>query len=520
MAGYPESLDEETINILETLMPSISFNDQAIIRQSMIKGHIFTKITDPKDREVILARVLNTSGRILSFYTFTQDAMFFEACALTLKQLQPPGSKRSMLEGFRKSLEPDSNLCYIQVSESKIDSRDWCLDRARLGYQQLFLAVMRDFPTLTNMLPYQDNRKVKPKPSGFQPERICNLARLATFLGFQNEEIKAIREDTQYDQYTSATENFILRIKPPDRYEANLGSNREIAELVAEAISATPALEITLEKATFTCDLEKQPKKNRCNRPTCLNYHNDRNFLFLEILFGTDITPGFHATSLAFQRDIFVCFFGYPEKIVGSTNENLHSNSLGVNSAMGQEEVDPTIEVEFTSVSDSAVSNSEDYLSIDLRETSDSRYDSQINQVEFSRQSESSFHSISTNSPIHDVSVPLLFLTPHEKPSVCVHDMLQKDNIILYLWPERQYAKFSLSDEEIFFQRIARAQANQGKMFISWNNGRAMVLSLERIFEIAKRDRFILALPKSENSKSDSRLLSRLQSGFLTFIDQ
>jgi hypothetical protein len=68
--------------------------------------------------------------------------------------------------------------------------------------------------------------------------------------------------------------------------------------------------QIPQQDPEFTTNLEKQPKKFRCSRPSYTNYERDRNSLFIDIIFNFRPVPRAHATSLAIQRDIFVSFFG------------------------------------------------------------------------------------------------------------------------------------------------------------------------------------------------------------------
>jgi len=311
MEGYsPELLDPDTVNELETLMPRLSLHDRAVIQDKMRRRKIFRQLESDEDRTQILDRITKVSGRVLSFYTFTRDFIYFEACMIALKGLQPEGYGGTMFEGFLECYMPDQTGSYnAQVAEDIFERRHEDGDSMGICYRQLFLAVMCDFPSLTSLRPYQDNKKEKAKSSGVESERLINLAHLAVKLGFKNKEIMTLYTQAGANRYRIVTEEFLSQLQPLDRYNIDTETNMSVAQNVSDRISNASAIRMSIE-AQLTTDLEKLPKKFRCSRPSYKRYLSDRQLLFLGNIYQQEAVPRSYATSFAMQRDIFLSFFG------------------------------------------------------------------------------------------------------------------------------------------------------------------------------------------------------------------
>jgi hypothetical protein len=112
------------------------------------------------------------------------------------------------------------------------------------------------------------------------------------------------------------TENDIVardvlrQLRPPELYVVDETEMNRLARYIAEHIGGIAARRRSNREPEFTTDLEMLPKNRRCNRPTGRSYRQDREFLFIDVMYGSDSPPRSHVTSLAIQRDIFVSFFG------------------------------------------------------------------------------------------------------------------------------------------------------------------------------------------------------------------
>lgn len=548
-------LDSHTVDELETLMPGISLHDKAIIEDRMARRKIFSQLESDEHRSETLTRVLSISGRILSLHTFTRDFIYFEACMGALKPLQPLDSKSTMYEGLSRSyLLTIPGTYHVQVAENSYHSREGGTNNMTMCYQQLFLAVMRDFPTLTNLLPYRDDKRAKPKASGFQLERDLNLAQLAKRLGFENDAILAICERAGSNRYLISTEEFLHQAQPADRYDVEIEATRSLANYVSEGIINNSPLYLT-QQAFLTTDLEKLPKKLRCNRPSYKHYENDRKFLFLDILYHQEDMPRSHATSFAVQRDIFFSFFG---KVIDDSQEadnslNLSPNSsdvlspredLHLTSGEPSEQTRSEATQEASGEAAEGISNfepdgilSQAALTPGLEEQiqgsatgvplSDQSFDSddplQVSPV-LSPNGSFETHSISTQSNLYREEENFAVLDHSIRPSSFIKDCLSRTNdLLLYIWQSRQYIQLSSNPEDAqYFHRVVRGLANQQHVFISSHGPRRPHIVLPKnLYNTALHERFILVGPKVDRAGLSGSLMSQTQQESLfNYIDR
>ncbi|KAJ5593094.1 hypothetical protein N7537_009998 [Penicillium hordei] len=533
MEGYPpELLDPDTVNELETLIPDLSLHDRAIIQDRMRRHKIFRQLESDEDRIVVLDRITMVSGRILSFYTFTRDFIYFEACMITLKSLQPEGYRGTMFEAFLECYMRDQTGSYnVQVAEEIFEPRDEDEDGMDICYRQLFLAVMRDFPSLTSLGPYQDDKKGKTKKSGVPSERLINLAQLAVKLGFKNDEIMTLHTQAEANRYQIVTEEFLNQLQPLDRYHVDTETNLSVAQNVSDRISNTSAIVMHREEAELTTDLEKLPKKFRCSRPSYKRYLHDRQLLFLGNIYQQEVVPRSHATSFAIQRDIFLSFFG---------EINLHSQATEDELFASPDPPENSYHGDSSESYDTQSWDNRNHSNTDgLQEHQDGPHDEAEHQAHESRLSESpesddplnqpqsradswETHSISTLSNFWAGDDQLISLEPLTTPSDFLNGLLsQTDDILLYFWQTRQYTRLSSrSQDENLFDSKTRLLANQHQMFVSISRTKPHLVLPKDLYNTAMREKLILVGPKHDRMGLSRDLMSQVQNRIFGFLDR
>ncbi|KAJ6133133.1 hypothetical protein N7471_008348 [Penicillium samsonianum] len=539
MEGYrPELLDPDTVNELETLIPHLSLHDRAIIQDRMRRRRIFRKLESDNDRILVLERITKVSGRVLSFYTFTRDFIYFEACMIALKSLQPEGYRGTMSEAFLESYMRDQTGLYnVQVAEDVFERRDEDGDGMNICYRQLFLAVMRDFPSLTGLRPYQDDKKGKAKTSGVPSERLINLAQLAIKLGFKNDEIMTLHTHAAASRYQIVTEEFLNQLQPLDRYHIDTETNMSVAQNVSDRISNTSAIRMPIEEAELTTDLEKLPKKFRCSRPSYKRYLSDRQLLFLGNIYQQDVVPRSHATSFAIQRDIFLSFFGEINPHSQETEDELFSSpDSSENSYHGDmpESYDTqswenegnhtnTNELQDAPQDETEHQEHESSGDFDSRLSESLESDDPLNQPQARQSRADSWetHSISTLSNFWAVDEQLKSLDPLMTPSSFLNDLLsQTDDILLYFWQTRQYTQLSSRpQDEHLFDSKTRLLANQHQMFISISRTKPHLVLPRDLYDTAMREKLILVGPKHDRMGLSRSLMSQPQNRIFGFLD-
>lgn len=536
MEGYPpDLLDPDTVNELETLTPRLSLHDRAVIQDKMRRRKIFRQLESDEDRTQVLDRITQVSGRVLSFFTFTRDFIYFEACMIALKGLQPEGYGGTMFEGFSECYMPDQTGSYnAQVAEDIFERRDEDGDSIDICYRQLFLAVMRDFPSLTSLRPYQDDKKEKAKPSGVESERLINLAQLAVKLGFRNNEIITLHEQAGANRYRIVTEEFLSQLQPLDRYNIDTETNVSIAQNVSDRISDASAVRMSIEEAQLATDLEKLPKKFRCGRPSYKRYLSDRQLLFLGNIYQQEVVPRSYATSFAIQRDIFLSFFGESNPHSEAPEDDfLPSPDSPENDQHGDmsESYDTQSwgnEGNYTNMDELQEHHNEPQDSTEhsehespgdvewtLGESVESDDPLSQPQALQSRADSWETRSISTISNFWAVDDQLMSLDLSTTPSDFINDVLsQTDDILLYSWQTRQYAQLSSRpQDDHFFHRKAQLLARQNQMFISIGRNRPHLILFRNLYDTAVREKLILIGPRHSN------LMSRVQNGIFEFLD-
>lgn len=519
-------------------MPHLSLHDKAIIQDRMRRRKIFRQLESDEDRILVLDRITKVSGRVLSFYTFTRDFIYFEACMISLKSLQPEGYRGTMFEGFSEYYIRDQTDSYnVQVSEDIFEPREGDGYGMDICYRQLFLAVMRDFPSLTSLRPYQDDKKGKAKTSGVPLERLISLAQLAIKLGFKSDEIMALHTQAAASRYQIAAEEFLNQLQPLDRYHIDIETNMSVAQNVSDSISNTSAIRIPMEEAELSTDLEKLPKKFRCSRPSYKRYLSDRQLLFLRNIYQREVVPRSYATSFAIQRDIFLSFFGEINPHSEGTEDNLFASSDSPeNSYHGdtpesydthswENEANHTNMDQLRDEPQDETENQEHELSGDLEsrlgesiESDDPLNQSQAHQ---SRADSWETHSISTLSGFWaaDDQLTLTSLDPLTTPSNFLNSvLLQTDDIMLYFWQTRQYMRLPRRPQyKHLFDSKMQLLANQ--MFISISRTKPHLILRRHFHDTAMREKLILIGPKHDRMGLSRNFMSQAQNRIFEFLD-
>lgn len=333
-------LDPRTVSLLETLSPEASHDASLIIRLMDIKD-IFPGIENPFTREEIKQRILQVKGRILSFYTFFDDWKYMEALVKSVRPLLPL-SQNSLRDEFYSHFvgkRHSSTGIKIQTGEHRYRTcrHDSLVQQKFLAYLMMFLAAMRDFPILSQIAPRKSKGEKKPSIEGSPEERQSSLAQLAVEVGFKSDEIERL---LAADPDIAAARSFLRRSRPLDRYAVDekyaiaLSSRigKELKKLATPISSNSPP--------EFSCQLDRIPKEFRCGIPDNRSYKNDREHLYIDVIYNNNPIQRSNLTSLAFQRDIFVSYFG----IITVPGPSQHSDSANGGSEGPEEAYSPEIE--------------------------------------------------------------------------------------------------------------------------------------------------------------------------------
>jgi hypothetical protein len=536
MEGYSaELVDPETVALLETLMPDCSLHDRAHIENMMEKGKLFPALNSASGRRDILNRVLQTRGRILSFYTFGQDFLYLEACISALRKLLPYNMKGTVSQELTACYSGVNQLprtCRVQIREDVFQSHlNTTGLNSMLGYRQLFLAVMRDFPVLSNLKPYRDNRKTKPKTQGIEADCLFRLAWLGFQLGFETQQLREILDRAGQNADEAVARDFVQKARPPEWYVVDNDVANDIAGYVGSKLSSMTSQLASRGIPYFTTDLEMQPKRFRCSRPSFNQYESDRKFLFIDTMYNYRPIPRAHPTSLAVQRDIFVCYFGeleLPSLSDGSTSESPRTpfdDSLthqdqgepGLGSASYIEQPtqiytqDPP---SFSHEYETRIEHTPSFMTTSI---------STVTSADEAR--EFSSNILSENlAGHHDTPMNEFHTIANSQPSLIIKELLSDESlIIIYDWDKKAYAKFSIDPQQkAIFELFVCNLADEMQQFITREDNRVYAPPLSTIWSSACRTRLVLVglkQTRAEPGPTFRFLLDRDPDGFYGFMD-
>ena len=338
------STDAYTVTILETLAPGLSTDDCASVRHGMSSGVLFPQVSSHSTRSRILVQLESIREPILSLTTFFEDCKLLELGMKPLRLLLPPISRASRANlslrarlSARRAATADVHPLVLQKSEHNFVSVQCPSNSAvPLAVCQLFLHNLRHFESMTGLTPRKERGKPKPV-SAAMPEKACwALADLAHRLGFSSSQIDHLRSQNPELHIVS---DFLLRLRPEEEYEYPSEARLELARLVCDKVDLITRSQAARSQPLFTYDLHAQPKAHRYGRPHEDAHRSDRNYLYLDHIYGPfTATPARNLTSLGVKRFTIRAFFGeliLPQldgetQLLGPVDSNI--NIVGFNS--------------------------------------------------------------------------------------------------------------------------------------------------------------------------------------------
>ncbi|PGG99142.1 hypothetical protein AJ80_09406 [Polytolypa hystricis UAMH7299] len=460
---FKSCADTATVRMLETLIPRFSSDDRMKIEALVNECKIFSQVACHEDRRILLDRLSNIPGRILTFHTLSYDGRYvLQSCSELLRELLPPfkqGSRGTVREGFLKANHgifdnhEDIDAVANDASHTPEDSR------AARGYCQLYLYVMR-----YGAAP----RKPKGKHRTHCLHRLwwSKLAHQAASLGFSTPQIQALCTEDGVDEevFLSITEN-----------------------------------------PQFTTDSHPLPKAQRCGRPDLDILERYRHQLSLKVIcMDIDGMSGRNVTWLGILRDIVIAFFGdfgifeQPNPGLGTSISSLrlapgplHSESLISPARVTSSELFPHTTVQVTAdPAERAILASSSVYSESMESG-----DELCNLIDTYCSAEDEFAPGFETSK--DVPMEVFHYIPGwRKPSVMIEIFLESTEkpFVLYDYHSGEYAKYaaSASGQKALDEALIDL-ANCKRIFIVFlDSDRFKVLSHRKVLKAAQPTRVVL----------------------------
>lgn len=300
----PQSLDAETVSVLQGRCPARAKHDARFIAHEYDAGRIFARV-DPARRLILRGQILSVPYLIPSFHTALENAKLLEVGAISLHGLLLDASlgrpKRSLASEFRARYETQGTV-HVETDDSGSSRRqhfDDVEDAFEMAFRVIWLRALRHFPRLQALQPRIDPRPVStpsaqdsadPDPLGARDDASRqqwqrDLALYATRAGFR------VHLATQSDSALVESLVRIIQGWP-------LGRQIPRDDIVAEARRCCSSLEARARQAGSIIhpsqpgSRRSQPApvgnsiRYRCGRPWNSSFEHDRRHLYYDDVFG------------------------------------------------------------------------------------------------------------------------------------------------------------------------------------------------------------------------------------------
>ena len=306
-------LDAQTVKGLEGRCLYLSTEDTACVETLMAKREIFPFVSSQSLRTRIMAELRAINFIIPSLHTFLEDTKYMEPCAQIMKSILPYKFRGTIQQGFDKShngqlsfQEQIDEMSFLNRSEASEDHSRW------KAYRQLWLFAFRHFPEMTGFPPRRDAGRPRPSKLPLEHTWWHRIASLAEDCGYKN--VRVLFPEVE-DADVRMTQQFLRQARPSQYFRFDDGIFDAEVLRICQILRDVKAKRIIVDKPHLSSDRESGcgPEISfRCGRPREISFYSDRQFLFLDYVYGNESeeTTKRFLTTYAVTRCIFHNFFG------------------------------------------------------------------------------------------------------------------------------------------------------------------------------------------------------------------
>ncbi|KAH7033935.1 hypothetical protein B0J12DRAFT_766223 [Macrophomina phaseolina] len=310
-----ELIDSHTVRQLQGRVPKYSTQDQDAVRALFENGEAFPKVAEDSQRTIILRNIFSLDTIVVSFKTFFEDVKCLEQVALTLRDLSTPGRDDSLEMSFRR-IYSGSGRIPIQVAEN--DFREVSVGpsaAARLGYRQICLCLLRNFPQIspehsaTNKKASKRQKRVsRTATSKTNLDIHHKLANLASQIGFNSPQIQNfLKADTD----SKAIRAVLYSIRPREQYAVNPAELETAVLRMKQELGIFKPKPMAVLLPEIATEAAGEPVDLRYGMPSEISQTVDRQHLYLPTLYANrEYQTRREITSFGAKRFMFFNFFG------------------------------------------------------------------------------------------------------------------------------------------------------------------------------------------------------------------
>jgi hypothetical protein len=288
-----------TVQKLETLCPMTSVKDAGLVTSMMDDQSLFPSVRDDADRRIILSNLLECR-MIPSLYTFIETLKYFEPCVQILRSLVPSEDTRSVRQALFASYFRPNEICIEYAMHDTRPHPSSSVERDReIGYQQLWLYALRNFPAMTEATPKKDSSESQ-QLIGADPLTRQRFGALAVSLGFRTEAAEELAaQDGEYG----------LAAQLVNRAEFGGVAAQEATQQIADILRNAQRRPIDSSGVAFAGE-QWLPRERRCGRPFDEDHDLDRRSLFLPVIYAKPDGPIENVSTLYCKSQMICGFLG------------------------------------------------------------------------------------------------------------------------------------------------------------------------------------------------------------------
>ena len=303
-----EAVDADTVQKLETLCPTKSARDAESITHMMDSHSLFSRVSNDNDRKKIRNNLLQCR-MIPSLHTFIENLKFLEPCAEVLRKLFPTKHNPSIYQALWTSYtQPNELHVEYATNDTRLHPSGSVERDFEIGYQQLWLYAMRNFPAMTSATLRQGgsySRSATPHTTANDPRILRRFGALAVSLGFCTEEAEVLAaQDGELEVAAQLVNSMAINdIAAADATERIAVILRHVQQQSSEFNAASEPTH-----TLFSGD-DQLPPERRCGKPFDEDHEVDRDNFFLPVMFATPDQQSENVSTLYCTWEMFRGFF-------------------------------------------------------------------------------------------------------------------------------------------------------------------------------------------------------------------
>jgi hypothetical protein len=296
-------VDAWSVKCLDGLMPTYSLSDRDQIERLMQSKEFFPLVAEKDARDILLKRLKEAPGRLISLCTMIQDINYLMPCARAFRQLLPEKFEGAIPDAMFQML--DKPTTKLQLSERSFQTSTRVDGVREVALIQLWLHTMRHFTRPCS------KRKAEWKDAQPVPEihKLQQLANLAKELGFSSDIINNLCQSNIHMVHPT---QMVLSFYDDMLYKADQKRATIVAKQWEKLMTnlMSKAHEIPEKPPLFSTQDAKMAGTRRFNSQTVEEFENCRSSLFVQHIYSPDQPAAQFPTPLAVAREMVFSFFG------------------------------------------------------------------------------------------------------------------------------------------------------------------------------------------------------------------